>query len=150
VFLFFVFLFFKEKYKTFCTLISSKNGKKNTEKKFRILKQNKTKQNKNKEMRIPIELVRAILKINEDYFFLVSKSSVCFVPLKKILAIPKGTTKETFGNTFRQILIYLPIVGRQKSFVLYFCWFTLTNSYYSEKNVNLLQEGVHREFYRYR
>jgi len=104
-------------------------------------------------MRVPIELVRAILKMNEDYFFGVSEYSVCFVPLKKILAIPKVTTKETFSNDIHRIFIHLPIVGSQKSFVLIYCWFTgidpFFQQYWNEKQVNLLNKGVAREIYKY-
>jgi hypothetical protein len=106
-------------------------------------------------MRVPIELVRAILKMNEDYFFLVSLSSVfCFVPLKKIKAIPKGT-KKTFEITFHQISIYLPIVGSQKLFELYCSWYTGTNptyqQYYSNKSVFLLPfaNSGHIQQYKY-
>jgi hypothetical protein len=105
-------------------------------------------------MHVPIELVRAILKMNEDYFFFVSLSSFFFVSLKKIQAIPKGT-KKTFENTFHQISIHLPIVGSQKLFQLYCSWYTGTNPTYQQyykynKSVFLLPFANSGHFQQYK
>ncbi len=134
-------------------IIPKKNRKKNTEKKFRNFKTKTKTKTKKKEMRVPIELVRAILKMNEEFFFLVSEYSARLVFLNKIHAIPKVSTKETFSNDIHRIFILLPIVGSQKSFVLIYCWFTgmdpFFQQYWNEKQVNLLNKGVACEIYKY-
>jgi hypothetical protein len=73
-------------------------------------------------MRVPIELVRAIVKMNEDYFFFVSLKSFFLVPLKKIHAIPKATEYETMNQLmiYKRIDIRLPIGSTSKTFIFYY------------------------------
>jgi hypothetical protein len=94
-------------------------------------------------MRVPIELVRVIVKMNEDYFFLVSLKSFFLVPLKKIHAIPKATEFEEMGqvNFYKRIDIRLPIGSTRKSFVIYYYFYgsrmNIKNPEFERKAVRL-------------
>ena len=94
-------------------------------------------------MRVPIELVRAILKMNEDYCFLVSEYSARLVSLNKIHTIPKATEFEEMGqvNIYKRINIRLPIGSTRKSFVIYYyfygCRMNIKNIEFERKAIQL-------------
>jgi hypothetical protein len=96
-------------------------------------------------MHVPIELVRAILKMNEDYCFLVSLKSFFLVPLKKIHAIPKATEYEEIGqlNIYKSIDIRLPISSTSKTFVIYYYFY---GSRMNIKNPEFERKAVRLDF----